>query len=134
MPIGNRQRNVRLRGTNRHTNACVQETRTNDVERFEVFDSPSYPITRAHITEAGMLTERDKESVGVNVFRRGDVNDRSLCSASNAQSQRTRRYATEIKPMQHERFRTARFANAVFIVQHLAYGILTQRRSRMFRR
>jgi hypothetical protein len=103
----------------------VQKTRADDVERFEVFDSPGYPITRTHITKAGVLTERDKESVGVNVFRRGDVNDRSLYSASHAQSQRAGRNATEIKPVKHEWFRTARFANAGFIIQHLAHGIFT---------
>ena len=134
MPIGNRQRNVRLRGASRHTNTRVQETRADDVERFELFGSSDSPITRAHITKSCVLTERDKESVGVNVFRRGDVNDRSLCCAAHTQSQRSGRNTTEIKPMKHERFRTARFANAGFIVQHLANGILTQRRSRMFRR
>ena len=104
MPIGNRQLNVWLRGACRHAHTCVQETRANDVERFELFDSPGFPITRTHITEPGVLTERDKEPVSVNVFRRGDVNDRSLCSASYAQSQRSGRNTTEIKPVKHERF------------------------------
>jgi hypothetical protein len=125
VPIGYRQRNVRLLSACRDAHTCVQETRADDVERFEVFDSPGYPITCTHITKAGVLTERDKESVSVNVLRRGDVNDRSLRRASHAQSQRARRNTTEIKSMKHEWFRTASFANAGFIVQHLANGIFT---------
>ena len=75
--------------------------------------------------KAGVLAECNEKALSINVFRRGDVNDRSLCRTSHAQAQCTGGNTTEIEAMQHEGFRTACFANAGFIVQHLAHGILT---------